>query len=196
MQGNNSSRNQIVKRTSDFAAGGRGGGNVVETAEVWNAQFSSAPNHGDIFAVGPVAYRLVSAGATGFSSADNFMYVAYNTDVSTAASAFSAAINLATNIDGFNTTFTNGGATAVTAAGSTTDITVTAALAGNAIPVDNTKTPGGVSGVVFTQTTQNAGGLPLGEGFLSYRTSAGNLLRVKDPAELTRLQVQFPNQKS
>ena len=175
-----SSRDQLAKKQSDLEPTG-----LTNVAEVVNLQIASNPGVGAKFSVTPIAFVVSSTANSGaflagthartwqLLSADN---------VSSSMSAVSAAINLAMPAAA--------GVAALTAAGSRTDIALTADLAGMEI---EHKTES--SAFVFSQTTANRGGHTLGEGFVEYITSAGNTVRAKDPAEATRLAVQFPSQR-
>ena len=172
----NSTRDQLLKKQSDLEPTG-----LTNVAEVINLQLASNPAVGDRFQITPYHF-VISA------TADSGAFVGITTewqllsaaDVSASMSAISAAINLAMPV--------NGGVAAATAGGSRTDIALTADQAGmNIEAVSHT------GAVVFTETTANRGGHVLPEGHISYVTSAGNTVVARDPAEATRLQVQFPS---
>ncbi len=187
---NESTRDQLIKKTSDFVR--ESAADLTETAAVWNAQVVAAPTHGTRFTIGPTEYRFVSAGATAWDTA--YWRILMGANVSTCASALSTAINFATNYDEKHGPATDMGATALTATGSCSDITITAATAGNYISINR----GSVlaAKVAFTLSTENRTGHTLPEGYISYQTSAGNTVQVKDPAEYTRMCVSHPSKQN
>lgn len=167
-----SSRDQLINKNSQLVPTTGGS----PTAEVINLQLTGDATHGNTFFLTPYSYRIVSAGGETFDG--NFYQIAKGANVSATVSAISASINIASS----------GYVTVATAAGSTTDLAITAADAGTEIEF------GVTGGTVFvaTQTTENTAGHVLPEGFESYQTSAGNTVYVRDPAEKTRLYSTYP----
>ncbi|HDY68431.1 hypothetical protein LCGC14_3158080 [marine sediment metagenome] len=167
-------------------------GDEVPVASVWNIQVASEPTHGDRFFLTPYCYRYVSAGGESWAndSTDanapekNTVYgtrhILLGGDISATASAVSAEINLACA--------GSEGATAITAVGSKSDIAATATIPGNKIEC-YVVGEGTAGDTVATVTTAGNVGDPLPEGYTSYKTSAGNDLRVQGPAEANFMRI-------
>jgi hypothetical protein len=178
------SRDQLANKRSDYA--NQGGADLLKVAEVVSVQVAAEPTTGDKFFVTPLAYRFTSASGELEGVFNGYWGILLGGNVSATCSAMSAAFNLATSYGA-----TNDGVTAATSTGSTSDLTLTAATAGNDIQYGNKVG----AGLVFAEVTGNVGGNILPEGFISYTTSAGNTIYAKDPAEATRLRLQFPEKQ-
>lgn len=166
-------------------------GDETPVAKVINIQITSQPDHGDIFFLTPYAYRFVSAGGSAWApdstdlnaswknSVYGTRYITRTADMSAVMSSVSAEINLACA--------GNEGVTAACAAGSRTDVAATVTIPGNKVEFAEIK-QGTAGDIVITETTAGNVGDPLPEGYTSYKTSAGNDVRVQGPAEATFLQ--------
>ena len=159
---------------------------AVPTAGVFNLQVASNPTHADRFFVSPYVYRIVSAGGSAWEDASQHVqgvrgtrYITLGANVSATMSAVSSEINLANG--------GNEGVTAVCAAGSRTDVTLTTTIPGNRIECYIVG-EGTASDIVITETTVGTGADPLPEGYTSYKTSAGNTVNVTSPGEATFLR--------
>src|SRR3990167_1644377 len=151
----NSSRDQIGKKNSEYVPTDQ-----TSVSQVWNLQVASNPANGDVFVVTPHRYRIASAVAGVFNN-DGYYYVLRGANVSATCSAISASLNLASETNFYGV---SAGVTAATAAGSTTDLPLSADRAGLRIEAfANQNTP-----LVFTQTTANRSGHVLPEGYVSY----------------------------
>lgn len=167
---------------------------TAPVATVLNLQIAAQPGNGDRFYITPYEFRFTSATAGWDNSvpytpnSQGIYYMKIGANVSATYSAVSASINLAmAGSEGF---------TAAGAAGSRTDVALTAARPGNRVSAFVMK-EATAGDTVITQTTQGNFGAPLPEGFTEMITSAGNKVRCEGPAEANFLRIagRHPIQK-